>query len=155
MMTGLPITCDFVLMGRNVAFGTIAVLHLFFYLTLDKACPGDNEPIPRLQGFFAAPSRRRERSDSRVRVYAGLLKCNCWGVADGILESDHRTGDASGAGASGQTVAAHGKLIRASPTGYLVARWIFVWVSEPVSVCITPGPKIHAPVYPPRRVYHE
>lgn len=47
MMTGLPITCDFVLMGRNVAFGTITASHLFFYLTLDKACPGDNDPEPR------------------------------------------------------------------------------------------------------------
>ena len=44
MMTGLPITCDFVLMGRNVAFGTITASHLFFYLPLDKACPGDYNP---------------------------------------------------------------------------------------------------------------
>jgi len=44
-------------------------------------------------------------------VYAGLLICNSWGVADGILESDHRTGDASGAGASGQTAAAYEELI--------------------------------------------
>jgi hypothetical protein len=44
MMTGLPITCDFVLMGRNVAFGTITTLHLFFDLPLDKACPGDCDP---------------------------------------------------------------------------------------------------------------
>lgn len=44
MMTGLPITCDLVLMGRNVAFGTITASHLFFYLTLDKACPGENDP---------------------------------------------------------------------------------------------------------------
>jgi len=56
---------------------------------------------------------------SRVVLYAGLLKCNCWGVADGILESDHRTGDASGAGASGQAAAAHGKLSQSKPDGLL------------------------------------
>jgi len=46
-MTDLPITCDFTLMGRNVVFGTITASHLFSYLTLDKACPGDNAPNPR------------------------------------------------------------------------------------------------------------
>jgi len=29
-MTDLPITCDLVLMGRNMAFGTITASHLFF-----------------------------------------------------------------------------------------------------------------------------
>ena len=47
-MTALPITCDFVLMGRNVAFGTITASRLLFYLTLDKACPGDFRPVPPL-----------------------------------------------------------------------------------------------------------
>ena len=73
MMTGLPITCAFVLMGRNVAFGTITTLHLFFDLTLDKACPGDNDPNLRWQDIFAAPSRRRKRSDSRVRFTRGWV----------------------------------------------------------------------------------
>jgi hypothetical protein len=45
-MTDLPITCDLVLMGRNVVFDTITASHLFSYLTLDKACPGDNDPKP-------------------------------------------------------------------------------------------------------------
>jgi hypothetical protein len=52
MMTGLPITCDFVLMGRNVAFGTITTLHLFFDLPLDKACPGDFDLKPLLARYF-------------------------------------------------------------------------------------------------------
>jgi hypothetical protein len=52
MMTGLPITCDFVLMGRNVAFGTITTLHLFFDLPLDKACPGDLRPRTQLARNF-------------------------------------------------------------------------------------------------------
>ena len=30
---------------------------------------------------------------------------------------------------------------------YLVARWILVWDKEPVSVCITHCPKIHAPTF--------
>jgi hypothetical protein len=52
-------------------------------------------------------------------------------VGDDILEVDHRTGDASGAGASGQAVADYGKLYSTSPSDYLAARWIFVWVSNP------------------------
>ena len=46
-MTDLPSTCDFTLLGRNVVFGTMTASHLFSYLTLDKACPGDNAPNPR------------------------------------------------------------------------------------------------------------
>ena len=45
-MTDLPITCDFTLMGRNVVFGTMTASHLFSYLTLDKACPGGDNPKP-------------------------------------------------------------------------------------------------------------
>jgi len=52
MMTGLPITCDFVLMGRNVAFGTITASHPFFYLPLDKACPGGFRPMTWLARHF-------------------------------------------------------------------------------------------------------
>jgi hypothetical protein len=51
-MTGLLITCDFVLLGRNVAFGTIPVSHLGFDLPLDKACPGGVNPKPRKQVIF-------------------------------------------------------------------------------------------------------
>jgi hypothetical protein len=46
-------------------------LHLFFDLPLDKACPGDFDPCPCWQGFFAAPSRRLQRSGSRVRLTRG------------------------------------------------------------------------------------
>jgi len=66
-------------------------------------------------------------------------------MADDILGVDHRTGDASGVGASGQTVAAHGKLSQSKPDGLLGCPVDFRLGLEPVSVCITSSPKIHAP----------
>lgn len=40
--------------------------------------------------------------------------------------------------------AAYGREHLLSPRCYLAARWILVWAEEPVSVCTTPCPKIHA-----------
>jgi hypothetical protein len=72
MMTGLPITCDFVLMGRNVAFGTITTLHLFFDLPLDKACPGGLRPKTPLAMIFRRTFTQAGAQRQPGQVNAGL-----------------------------------------------------------------------------------
>jgi hypothetical protein len=37
-------------------------------LTIRVTCPAETTQDPGWQGFFAAPSRRRERSDSLVKI---------------------------------------------------------------------------------------
>ena len=54
-----------------------------------------------------------------INIVKRHTKPNAQNRQGGILESDHRTGDASGAGASGQAVAAHGGAHRQSIVQHL------------------------------------
>lgn len=57
-----------------------AVLY-FFAAQRGRNLPGEFDPQPGRQGFFAAPSLRRERSDSRVRL------TRCWAALPAPLVS--------------------------------------------------------------------